>query len=527
MLRFGFVNLAPSTDDPARLVRTRPGADIDAFVVVAFPPQHVQERAFDESAAGKEPLVPAPIPAAAAYPSRLAFRLPAEQTELPLTLEALLDWDTWEPSVAANALPPAPTAEQLAGRPQPAAPAVTETAIELPYRLVLSPLAGARWVHRTDAAGIDGRVELWHTRLAGAAADGTVSPDGALQPVRAIWSPDLDASSLWLRRSALGDALQSLDEGQRRQIVRLSSNFAIPVRGGTYGPEPARTRRLLLSALGGWLDVHGRWPVPDTVRLPDDLSPYITPQRAIDPDHLRVLVDRSHVERLVELDRAARTGGRARRLVRARVRRRRAAGHRARPPDQRLRHAAGVARRGRVDPPRPAGGTVRRGRRPARVRRRSGMAGRPTVHVGPRAAQHEAPARHVHGDGDVTLPRVLPAGARRRARRARRASRRRSSSTCRARRHRRRPTSAMPFRCSAGSGARMAGRGPPRAAVAGCACTSGGRGWRRARASCSVPCCGRRRPRRARHLATSSDSSPRGGSIRCGRPRSRRRHRRR
>ena len=266
VLRFGFVNLAPSHRRSGAAVRTRPGADIDAFVVVAFPPQHVQERAFDESAAGKEPLVPAPIPAAAAYPSRLAFRLPAEQTELPLTLEALLDWDTWEPSVAANALPPAPTAEQLAGRPQPAAPAVTETAIELPYRLVLSPLAGARSVHRTDAAGIDGRVELWHTRLAGAAADGTVSPTARCSRCGQSGA-DLDASSLWLRRSALGDALESLDEGERRQIVRLSSNFAIPVRGGTYGPEPARTR--------GCCSAPGRMarrarPVAgaDTVRLP-------------------------------------------------------------------------------------------------------------------------------------------------------------------------------------------------------------------------------------------------------------------
>ena len=77
------------------------------------------------------------------------------------------------------------------------------------------------------------------------------------------------------------------------------------MRGGTYRPEPARARRLLLSALGGWLDVHGRWPVPDIVRLPDDLSPYITPRTAIDPDRLRTLVDRSHVERLVELARPA------------------------------------------------------------------------------------------------------------------------------------------------------------------------------------------------------------------------------
>ena len=73
VLRFGFVNLAPSPDNPARLVRIRSGADIDAFVVVGFPPQHVQERAFDESAAGKEPLAPAPIAAAADYPHASRF----------------------------------------------------------------------------------------------------------------------------------------------------------------------------------------------------------------------------------------------------------------------------------------------------------------------------------------------------------------------------------------------------------------------------------------------------------------------
>ena len=79
VLRFGFVNLAPAPDDPARLVRVRSGAGVDTFVVVGFPPQHVQERAFDESAAGKEPLAPAPIAAAADVRARLAFRLPADE----------------------------------------------------------------------------------------------------------------------------------------------------------------------------------------------------------------------------------------------------------------------------------------------------------------------------------------------------------------------------------------------------------------------------------------------------------------
>ena len=93
--------------------------------------------------------------------------------------------------------------------------------------------------------------------------------------------------------------------------------------------------------------------------------------------------------------------------------------------------------------------------------------------------------------------------------------------------HRRRPTSVMPCRCSAGSGARMAGRGPPRRRGGGLRLYLGRPWLARARASCSEPCCGRRRPRRARHLATSSGSSPRGGSTRCGLLRSLRRHRRR
>ena len=168
-----------------------------------------------------------------------------------------------------------------------------------------------------------------------------------------------------------------------------------------------------------------------------------------------------------------------------------------------------------------ADGTLRRGRRPPRARRRSGMAGRPTVHVGPRAAQHEAPARHVHGDGDITLPRVLPAASAR-------ACLSRSTRAVGARRRRRAElvatAAARPAlrRAAVRLGAQRGGQDPdhhaargraapvPRAAVAGL----GRRRAARCRAVEGVDA------RRARHRATSSASSPRGGSIRCGRPRS-------
>ena len=63
--------------------------------------------------------------------------------------------------MAAHALPAVPTAEQLAAlSPQPAAPAVTETAIELPYRLTPPPVPGARWVTGRELTYVGRRVEL-------------------------------------------------------------------------------------------------------------------------------------------------------------------------------------------------------------------------------------------------------------------------------------------------------------------------------------------------------------------------------
>ena len=61
-------------------------------------------------------------------------------------------------------------------------PTANETAIEAPYRLVISPGSEARWLHVNEpsaAADAPRHVELWHTRLGNArqAADGTISGD--------------------------------------------------------------------------------------------------------------------------------------------------------------------------------------------------------------------------------------------------------------------------------------------------------------------------------------------------------------
>src|SRR5262249_6747486 len=47
----------------------------------------------------------------------------------------------------------------------PHEPAPTVTALDLPYRVVTSPLAPSRWRHATSPVTHGRRTELWHTRL--------------------------------------------------------------------------------------------------------------------------------------------------------------------------------------------------------------------------------------------------------------------------------------------------------------------------------------------------------------------------
>ena len=264
VLRFGFVNLELQTDPEPHLARIDRAAD--AYLVVSFPTQHLQERAFFESAAKREPLTPAPVAAVAADDSRVAFKLPDGVMGIPYTLESLLDWRALEPSLAPNALPPAPTPAELGGKPRPQEPEDIHTALELPYRMVLSPSRLAAWSHSTRARVRDGRAELWHTRLAAAGPDGTIDEgDLAGRSVRAIWAPELAPPSLFGRHSAwpLGVHQQSVTPYQREIIVKVCGDFGLTVVGGTYRPRAIETRRLMLSALGGWLDIEGHWPTPD------------------------------------------------------------------------------------------------------------------------------------------------------------------------------------------------------------------------------------------------------------------------
>jgi hypothetical protein len=167
-------------------------------------------------------------------------------------------------------------------RPEPKAPAETQTALEIPYELFLSPNRFAGWCH-VNAPGTSaatGHTELWHTRLGVRGADGR-AVDGAdeRRTLRAVWTtagmmpttpapgkpvvtpghlvPDQSATvAPWYR--------MSLDGFDKHNVVHLSSNFRLQHPKYPklfYEPRPLDVDGFALSSLGAWLDSRGVWDV--------------------------------------------------------------------------------------------------------------------------------------------------------------------------------------------------------------------------------------------------------------------------
>jgi len=263
-LTFELINLTlDQTQTPPQFVRTQAGQD--AFLIVYFPPQHVGETGFPANGSPSTLPLP-PVGAVLAGPSRLAFRIPPDLSALPFSVAALLDWASYQFTVASNALPDLGVDTQVVADlttlqqlPRPHDPAPTETAIELPYRIILSPDATAVWAHSlSPVASPEGRTELWHTRLS---TPKSADPK-ARTAVRAIWTPDLAGSP--------PDPIFPIspDFSQRQNIVSQCSDFAQIVNTAipplVYVPRPLKSERLILSALGGWLDANASWQFPIT-----------------------------------------------------------------------------------------------------------------------------------------------------------------------------------------------------------------------------------------------------------------------
>jgi len=303
-LNFAFFNLALEAGggDPPQLVRkdsTQP-----SFLVAQFDsPQNIAEQAYleftpdtvpphtpppgggpqslPEETPGSTPDLPLIAQTRAAGPSRLAFRFPTGTNVLPYSLANLLNWVYLEQSVVPVAQMPdanqtgVPEPEPIKPPPPISQPKATETAIEAPWRLFLSPNYSGAWAHSPNAVTLGNRTELWHTRLAVRTqqTEGQFTADETIpRRVRAVWSPDYSPGAIpghpgppFDPNSPSAPFRMSLDPDDRDQIVRLSSDFTLSLAAAKpepYIPISIPADKLYLTSLGAWIDVFGNWPEP-------------------------------------------------------------------------------------------------------------------------------------------------------------------------------------------------------------------------------------------------------------------------
>ena len=155
-------------------------------------------------------------------------------------------------------------------------PTSDETAIEAPYRLIISPSEEGRWKHALEPvrAGLDAsHVELWHSRLAQLKinAEGKEEideKDAGRRIVRAVWARDRDGHSpaTWRKPTFLTSPgwpsnipfRTSLDRLDRHMLVRQTAE-TVPGETRAIEPLPLAAKALWLSSLGAWLKLHGSW----------------------------------------------------------------------------------------------------------------------------------------------------------------------------------------------------------------------------------------------------------------------------
>lgn len=283
-LRYEFYNLRLDTSGQhPQLVRKNP--DAAAHIVVVFPAQALAEEAFYErdpdteeegEPAPDEDPGPPPVGARLGGESRLAYLVPASVTAVPYSVEALLGWNIWALQVPPAALPPGAGGRRSGFVAPPLrAPTALETAIELPWWLLLAPHDQAAWAHATQPVTRNGRTELWHTRLG--VADGLGGVDGAdedLRTVRAVWTRDPHFAAYLANPDhnppyGSEDFPQHAGEGSpfrmtlapedRYDIVTSTADFQGHVSESGYRPDAVDVDRLMLTALGGSLDATGVW----------------------------------------------------------------------------------------------------------------------------------------------------------------------------------------------------------------------------------------------------------------------------
>lgn len=314
------VGLRAETTDAGPVLDHDPADGAQPLLVFTLQPQHVAEQAyFDASpdgcgppsgyASSEKPDPPGRTGSRLAGPSRVVFSVPPDLLPLPLSVDALLGWDRFTMVV-----PPASRAGPVAPPPI-AQPGPHETAIEFPWRLVLSPEEGSGWETADSARRRAGRTELWRAVL-GHQRDGKVDPASSASPVpvRAVWSPDWrPPDRSWQGLDPLWPFRTLPTQSDRHQLVTLMAGFAgyevyvptgasasavptvatlehgetesvrlgvpavlrpwigesLEARHRRYRPKPAQASRVFLSALGASVRVTGQWDESAVPRSPD------------------------------------------------------------------------------------------------------------------------------------------------------------------------------------------------------------------------------------------------------------------
>ncbi len=288
-LYLNFVNLrldTTNTRDPKLVIQdtTHP-----AYLVVWFAPQSILEQAYFETGtitsnptfnppvsnaptSSDKPAAPGSVPAYLAGRSRLVFQLPPSVKDIPYTIEGLLDWSKLELVVS-------PVALGTPQHPPITKPTFLQTAIEIPWRIVLSPGKNVGWAHATEPETFAGRTALWLARLgkfksvtSGSRTERVLNEasDDNTVALRAIWSDDFTDHGTLPPLDQEIPFRSSLDPHDRMQIVILTAGtlgYTVPGTvgpGSPWTPVPIQASRLFLSPLGGYLSSRGSWSLLPT-----------------------------------------------------------------------------------------------------------------------------------------------------------------------------------------------------------------------------------------------------------------------
>jgi hypothetical protein len=223
VLRFDFYNLRLQPGPSGKQVA--PDGAGDSFIVVHFPPQHVAEQAFMEDDSN-DPLLPPPIAARLAGETRLVFHLNLTLLPLGFSLENILAALSRSAPLVSDRITQPPPTPPVGGSAEFGGDRSQFSAIEAPWRLVLSPHPDARWTHSLQSVTDAAKTELWHTRLGVRPESG---PDvdevsTARRTARAVFSPDHSPQNTPAADTVHTPFRNSLRRYDRHNIVRSTAD---------------------------------------------------------------------------------------------------------------------------------------------------------------------------------------------------------------------------------------------------------------------------------------------------------------